>query len=64
MYNQDLYVLDGGIGKNICFTNCLAKLGKVNVMSTWPKVFTNNQNKYNFSRKSYTISVQIYKFSP
>jgi|TARA_E500000318_G_scaffold3941_1_gene4220 hypothetical protein len=51
MYNQDLYVLDGGIGKNICFTNCLAKLGKVNVMSTWPKVFTNNPN-VNFSYDS------------
>ena len=44
MRNQDLYVLDGGIGKNICFTNCLAKLDKVNLMSTWPKVFTHHPN--------------------
>jgi len=41
---EDLYVLEGGIGKNICFTSCLPKLGKVNLMSTWPKVFTNHPN--------------------
>jgi len=44
MITQDLYVLEGGIGKNICFTNCLNKLGKVNLMSTWPKVFLHHPN--------------------
>jgi len=42
--NHDLYVLQGGIGKNICFTSCINHLGKINVMSTWSKVFKNHPN--------------------
>ena len=41
---KDLYVLDGGIGKNICFTSCLDKLNDITIMSTWPKIFTNHPN--------------------
>jgi len=48
MYDHDLYVLQGGIGKNICFTSCIDALGKVNIMSTWPKLFKNHPN-VNFS---------------
>ena len=41
---NDLYVLRGGIGKNICFTSCINHLGKINIMSSWPKVFKNHPN--------------------
>ena len=46
--SQDLYILQGGIGKNICFTSCINNLGKINIMSPWPKVFKNHPN-VNFS---------------
>lgn len=42
--NNNLYIVDGGIGKNICFTSCLNDLGKINVMATWPKIFKNHPN--------------------
>lgn len=48
MYDHDLYVIQGGIGKNICFSSCIDDLGKINVMSSWPKVFKNHPN-VNFS---------------
>lgn len=48
MPNHDLYVLQGGIGKNICFTSCIDTLGKINIMSPWSKVFKNHPN-VNFS---------------
>ena len=41
---NDLYILQGGIGKNICFTSCINDLGKINIMSTWPKIFKNHPN--------------------
>lgn len=44
MSNNELYVLNGGIGKNICFTSCLEKLKSVNLMSTWPKIFLHHPN--------------------
>lgn len=52
--NNNLYVVDGGIGKNICFTSCLNDLGKINVMATWPKIFKNHPS-VNFCY-SYDIS--------
>jgi len=54
MSKKDLYVLNGGIGKQICFTSCLNKLDKVNVMSSWHKLFYNHPN-VNFSY-DYTLS--------
>jgi len=42
--NKDLLILDGGIGKNICFSSCLSKLDKVNVMSSWSRLFKNHPN--------------------
>jgi len=54
MPNHDLYVLQGGIGKNICFTSCIDTLGKINIMSPWSKVFKNHPN-VNFSY-NYEIS--------
>jgi len=42
--SQDLYILLGGIGKNICFTSCINHLGKINIMSPWSKVFKNHPN--------------------
>jgi hypothetical protein len=44
MSKKDLFIVSGGIGKNICFSSCLNKLDKVNVMSAWPKLFTNHPN--------------------
>jgi len=41
---EDLYVLGGGIGKNICFTSCLSELNNITIMSSWPQVFTNHPN--------------------
>ena len=46
--NESLYVLNGGIGKNICFTSCLKELQNVNIMSSWPKIFSHHPN-VNFS---------------
>ena len=48
MVNNDLYIFQGGIGKNICFTSCINFLGKINIMSSWPKIFKNHPN-VNFS---------------
>jgi len=45
---NDLYVLNGGIGKNICFTNCLNELNNITIMSTWPMIFKNHP-KVNFA---------------
>jgi hypothetical protein len=42
--NESLYVLNGGIGKNICFTSCLKELQNVNIMSSWPKIFSHHPN--------------------
>ncbi len=50
--SNELYVLNGGIGKNICFTSCLANLNSVNIMSSWPKIFLHHPNVnfcYNFN---------------
>lgn len=46
--NNKLYVIPGGIGKNICFSSCLSRLEKINIMSSWPKLFNNHPN-VNFS---------------
>lgn len=46
--SKDLYVVNGGIGKITCFTSCLNKFEKINVMSLWPGVFENHPN-VNFS---------------
>ena len=44
MSKKDLFILSGGIGKHICFSSCLNKLDKVNIMSPWSKLFTNHPN--------------------
>ena len=41
---NDLYILNGGIGKNICFSSCLNGSNKINIMSPWPKLFSNHPN--------------------
>ena len=45
---EDLYILNGGIGKHICFSSCLNKFKKINVMSWCPELFKNHPN-VNFS---------------
>ena len=51
--SESLYVLNGGIGKNICFTSCLKGLQNINIMSPWPKIFLHHPN-VNFS---YNINI-------
>lgn len=46
--SNNLYILNGGIGKHICFTSCINHLDKINIMSAWPKVFKNHPS-VNFS---------------
>lgn len=45
---KDLFIITGGIGKHICFSSCLNKFEKVNIMSAWPEIFKNHPN-VNFS---------------
>mgnify|MGYP003110482568 CR=1 FL=1 len=61
---NDLYILQGGIGKNICFTSCLTNLNKVNIMSSWPKVFYNHPNvnySYQFLANPLKNNVKFFK---